>query len=94
MKVRRYGDELRRLVPDSGAYLNEDDWLEPGWRESFFGDGYARLLAVKQQVLPQQFGCLAKKKHVAFDGGMLPAAKTTCRVNQPCYGAQYLTNPI
>ena len=52
-KVRAYGDELRRLVPNSGAYLNEDDWLEPGWQDSFFGDNYARLLGVKRSVDPR-----------------------------------------
>ena len=48
-KVRAYGGELRRLVPASGAYLNENDWDEPDWQRSFWGaDGsYERLLRVK-----------------------------------------------
>jgi len=53
-KVRAFGDALRELAPDSGAYLNENDWLEPGWRSSFFGDSYAyaRLLEAKRSVDP------------------------------------------
>ena len=49
-KVRSFGDSLRKLAPASGAYLNENDWLEPGWQDSFFGGSYARLLATKRSV--------------------------------------------
>ena len=57
-RVRNYGDELRRLVPHSGAYLNENDWAEPRWEDSFFGGNYARLLAIKRRVDPaDMFRC-------------------------------------
>eukprot|EP00935_MAST-01C_sp_MAST-1C-sp1_P002050 g2050.t1 len=59
-KVRAYGGELRRLVPASGAYLNENDWDEPDWQRSFWGaDGtYERLLRVKRAVDPTgTFNC-------------------------------------
>jgi len=52
-KVRGFGSELRRLVPDSGSYLNECDWLEPDWRSSLFRGSYERLLEVKNAVDPK-----------------------------------------
>eukprot|EP00937_MAST-01D_sp_MAST-1D-sp2_P005716 g5716.t1 len=51
-KVRAFGAQLRSLAPESGAYVNEDDYAEPGWRESFFGSNYERLLAIKAQLDP------------------------------------------
>jgi hypothetical protein len=32
------------------ADLNENDWDEPDWRQSFYGDSYARLLGIKKTV--------------------------------------------
>ena len=68
-KVRAFGDALRRLAPDSGAYMNENDWREPDWQESFFGGGdvYARLLGVKRGVDPK--GLLACHHCVGDEGG-------------------------
>ena len=51
-KVRAFGSELRDLAPLSGAYLNENDWLEPQWQNSFFGTKFARLLQIKARVDP------------------------------------------
>ena len=59
-RVRACGDELRELVRGSGAYLNENDWREPRWQASFFGEPavYARLLAVKRALDPHEtFHC-------------------------------------
>ncbi|KAJ6537416.1 FAD binding domain protein [Mycena vulgaris] len=41
-----FGDALRQLAPDSGAYLNEADTSEPDWKTAFYGDRYdpAQLL--------------------------------------------------
>ena len=67
-KVRAFGDALRRLAPDSGAYMNENDWREPDWQESFFGGGdvYERLLGVKRGVDPK--GLLACHHCVGDEG--------------------------
>jgi len=45
-------DELRKLVPNPGAYLSESNFFEPGWQQSFWGSNYARLQAVKAQYDP------------------------------------------
>jgi FAD/FMN-containing dehydrogenase len=49
----------RDFIPDSGAYFNEADLLEPNWQESFFGlNNYARLQAIKKTVDPNGiFNC-------------------------------------
>ena len=49
----------RELIPDSGAYFNEADLLEPDWQESFWGlANYARLQAIKKTVDPNGvFNC-------------------------------------
>ena len=44
---------LRSLIPNSGAYFNEADLLEPDWQESFFGtENYKRLQMIKTSVDP------------------------------------------
>lgn len=40
----------RDLTPSSGSYLNEADRLEPDWQRNFWGDNYARLLTIKQEM--------------------------------------------
>lgn len=41
--------EIRALTPESGAYFNEADRLEPDFQRSFWGEeGYTRLLRVKR----------------------------------------------
>ncbi len=44
--------EIRALVPSPGSYLNESDFFDAAWRESFWGSHYARLLAVKDRYDP------------------------------------------
>ncbi|KAH7394884.1 hypothetical protein DE146DRAFT_64081 [Phaeosphaeria sp. MPI-PUGE-AT-0046c] len=43
----------RDVSPGSGAYLNEADRLEPNWQQSFWGDKYAKLLAIKKEMDPR-----------------------------------------
>ncbi|KAI9837887.1 MAG: hypothetical protein M1837_002677 [Sclerophora amabilis] len=43
---------LRRLAPDSGAYVNEADPDEPDWQHAFWGDHYERLFQIKQKWDP------------------------------------------
>jgi hypothetical protein len=43
----------RDVTPGSGAYLNEADRLEPNWQQSFWGDKYERLLAIKKEMDPR-----------------------------------------
>ncbi|KAF2135257.1 uncharacterized protein K452DRAFT_363271, partial [Aplosporella prunicola CBS 121167] len=43
---------LRELAPGSGAYLNEANFRESDWKESFYGENYERLLEVKRKYDP------------------------------------------
>ena len=43
---------LRRIVPNGGSYVSESDFFEENWQRSFWGDHYARLLAVKMKYDP------------------------------------------
>ncbi|XP_002981361.2 uncharacterized FAD-linked oxidoreductase ARB_02478 [Selaginella moellendorffii] len=40
------------LTPGSGTYINEADFNEPDWQQSFFGEHYPRLQAIKSKVDP------------------------------------------
>lgn len=55
MKAHTTGtmQKWRDVSPGSGAYLNEGDRLEPDWQQSFYGDKYARLLEIKQDMDPK-----------------------------------------
>lgn len=47
-----YIDGLRAVSPQSGAYLNEADMLEPNWQRAFFGSNYERLTRIKKAYDP------------------------------------------
>ena len=44
---------LRVWSPETGAYFNEADSNELDWQRSFFGDNYEKLLAVKEEIDPE-----------------------------------------
>lgn len=48
-----YVEGLRRMAPDSGAYVNEAYPDEPDFQHAFWGDNYERLLAIKKKVDPE-----------------------------------------
>jgi FAD/FMN-containing dehydrogenase len=43
---------IRALTPGSGSYVNETDYFEPDWQESFWGANYPRLLEIKRAYDP------------------------------------------
>ncbi|MEQ8652442.1 MAG: FAD-binding protein [Kiloniellales bacterium] len=43
---------LRAATPGGGAYVNEADYFEPDWQQSFYGPHYERLLAIKRKYDP------------------------------------------
>ncbi|KAG6365628.1 hypothetical protein INS49_007239 [Diaporthe citri] len=43
---------LAELAPDGAAYLNEADYNEPNWQETFYGSNYPRLLSIKRKYDP------------------------------------------
>lgn len=45
-------DIIRAVAPDAGSYVNETDYHQPDWQRSFWGDNYARLLAIKHSYDP------------------------------------------
>ncbi len=51
-RLRARINELVRLTPESGSYVNEADITEPDWQQSFWGEHYPRLLKVKKAVDP------------------------------------------
>ncbi|HEY2560141.1 MAG TPA: FAD-binding oxidoreductase [Caldimonas sp.] len=51
--VRSAHAELRKLVSDPGSYVSESDFFEANWQRAFWGDNYARLLAVKDRFDPE-----------------------------------------
>ncbi len=46
---------LRAVAPRAGSYVNETDYFEPDWQRAFWGNNYARLLAIKHSVDPDGF---------------------------------------
>ena len=45
-------DAIRKLLPRVGSYVWETDYFQPHWQEAFWGENYARLLAVKGKYDP------------------------------------------
>jgi hypothetical protein len=43
---------FKALTPGGGCYMNEGDWLEENWQQTFFGVQYGKLLEVKKQYDP------------------------------------------
>jgi FAD/FMN-containing dehydrogenase len=44
--------ELRKLVPNGGAYVSESDYFQKDWQQAFWGSNYDRLRVVKKKYDP------------------------------------------
>jgi FAD/FMN-containing dehydrogenase len=44
---------LRETTPGAGTYVNESDYFEPDWQQTFWGDHYSKLLAIKTKYDPE-----------------------------------------
>lgn len=44
---------LKALTPGSGVYMNEADFREQDWQQTFFGANYGRLLSIKKKYDPK-----------------------------------------
>jgi len=44
--------ELRKVAPDPGSYVSESSYFEADWQRSYWGENYARLMAVKAKYDP------------------------------------------
>ena len=43
---------IKSLSPNAGSYVNETDYFQPDWQQSFWGVHYPRLLKIKQKYDP------------------------------------------
>jgi FAD/FMN-containing dehydrogenase len=50
--IKKAMNEIRKVLPSVGSYVAESDFFDNGWRESFWGTNYTRLLAVKDKYDP------------------------------------------
>jgi FAD/FMN-containing dehydrogenase len=44
--------ELFQVAPDGGSYVSESNYFNPRWQSAYWGENYARLLAVKAKYDP------------------------------------------
>jgi FAD/FMN-containing dehydrogenase len=44
---------LPAITPGAGSYLNETDYFEPDWQDSFWGPNYRRMLEIKRRYDPR-----------------------------------------
>ncbi|HEX9168035.1 MAG TPA: FAD-binding oxidoreductase [Roseiarcus sp.] len=45
-------DEIRKVLPRVGSYVWETDYFQANWQDSFWGDNYPRLRAIKDKYDP------------------------------------------
>jgi FAD/FMN-containing dehydrogenase len=50
--VTQVMDIIRAAAPDAGSYVNETDYHQRDWQNSFWGDNYPRLLEIKHAYDP------------------------------------------
>ncbi|KAL0064816.1 hypothetical protein AAF712_008213 [Marasmius tenuissimus] len=59
--TNEFDPPLKKLAPESGAYLNEANVDDPDFKQSFYGVNYDRLLAIKDKWDPDEilYGSIA-----------------------------------
>ncbi|KAK0385546.1 hypothetical protein NLU13_6725 [Sarocladium strictum] len=75
--TNEFNPQLARITPTSGAYMNEADFREPNWKQTWFGDNYAKLLAVKKKYDPENL--LYMFKGVGSDAWTVAESGRMCR---------------
>ncbi|OAP58988.1 FAD/FMN-containing protein [Fonsecaea erecta] len=71
---------MKKLAPNTGAYMNEGDRFDPDWKVDFYGRRhYARLLAVKRRYDPRGLfycpTCVGSDAFEVVQGGRLCRAR-------------------
>ena len=51
-KIGQAMTELRKIIPNPASYVNETNYFEESWQESFWGPNYARLKTIKEKYDP------------------------------------------
>ena len=51
-QVARAMEVIRAVTPGAGSYVNEADYFEPDWQDSFWGGNYPRLRDIKRKYDP------------------------------------------
>lgn len=75
--TREFMPTVEAATPGGGSYLNEADFNQPNWQETFFGANYARLRDVKRKYDPKNI--LYILKGVGSDGWKVAADGRMCR---------------
>ncbi|KAI1172248.1 FAD-binding domain-containing protein [Nemania sp. FL0916] len=74
-------EPLRKIAPDMGAYVNENNPGEPNWQHTFWGENYERLLQIKRRYDPEDVlwchPCVGNDRWEQIDYRL-------CRVEQDC----------
>ncbi|UNI17859.1 hypothetical protein JDV02_004173 [Purpureocillium takamizusanense] len=70
--------QIESVTPDSGSYLNEADFRQPNWQQTFYGSSYEKLLAIKRKWDPESVlyalkGVGSEAWNVGNDGRMCRA---------------------
>lgn len=50
--TNEYVPQLTAVTPNSGAYMNEGDFQQPNFQQTFFGSNYNTLLSIKKKYDP------------------------------------------
>jgi FAD/FMN-containing dehydrogenase len=51
-KIGQAMTELRKIIPNPASYVNETNYFEKSWQESFWGPNYPRLKTIKEKYDP------------------------------------------
>ncbi|KAK7951458.1 uncharacterized protein PG986_007186 [Apiospora aurea] len=70
--------EVEAATVGSGSYVNEGDWRQPNFQDTYWGSNYQRLLAIKKRYDPTNFfyatvGVGSEAWQVSEDGRLCPA---------------------
>ncbi|KAF2733568.1 hypothetical protein EJ04DRAFT_553251 [Polyplosphaeria fusca] len=75
---------LKAITPGGGCYLNEGDWTEENWQQTFFGSNYNRLLEVKKKYDPTGlFNCWKCVGWTGYDDPMYSCYTQSKKVPNP-----------
>ncbi|KAK7908050.1 hypothetical protein PG985_015353 [Apiospora marii] len=70
--------EVEAATAGSGSYVNEGDWRQPNFQDTYWGSNYQKLLAIKKKFDPADFfyatvGVGSEAWKVVEDGRLCPA---------------------